>query len=185
MTARLVAFVLVLTPLAGASVGAQTVGVREVPASERSLISLNLKIRYTTMVVLPEDDEILDVICGDRDFWVISATQNIAHVKPAKEGAATNLNLVTASGKVYSFLLAEGKTPQPDLKVYITPDPNAEPAKPKYYSANQVTALQGELTEALAAIRAAQVRNDDALSAYRQQYPAKLQFSYGTPKYDT
>ena len=31
-----------------------------------------------TMVVLPEGDEILDVLCGDRDFWVISATQNIA-----------------------------------------------------------------------------------------------------------
>jgi type IV secretion system protein VirB9 len=184
MTARLVALALVLTPLAGASVGAQAAGVREVPASERTLISLNLKIRYTTMVVLPEDDEILDVICGDRDFWVISATQNIAHVKPAKEGAATNLNLVTASGKVYSFLLAEGKTPQPDLKVYITPDPNAAPAKPKYYSANQVTALQGELTEALAPIRAAQAPNDEALSTYRQQYPAKLQFPYGTPKYD-
>ena len=59
--------------------------------------------------VLPEDEEILDVVCGDKDFWVISATQNIAHVKPAKEGAATNLNLVTASGNVYSFLLHRGQ----------------------------------------------------------------------------
>ena len=52
------------------------------------------------MIVLPEGEEILDVICGDKDFWVITSTQNIAHVKPAKEGAATNLNLVTASGEV-------------------------------------------------------------------------------------
>ena len=59
------------------------------------------------MIVLPEGEEILDVICGDKDFWVISATHNIAHVKPAKEGASTNLNLVTASGAVYSFLLTE------------------------------------------------------------------------------
>ena len=59
------------------------------------------------MVLLPDGEEILDVICGDRDFWVITATHNIAHVKPAKEGAATNLNLVTASGAVYSFLLTE------------------------------------------------------------------------------
>ena len=50
------------------------------------------------MVLLPDGEEILDVICGDRDFWVITATHNIAHVKPAKEGAATNMNLVTASG---------------------------------------------------------------------------------------
>ena len=91
-------------------VGAQAQGVREVSASERRLISLTTKLRYTTMILLPEEEEILDVVCGDRDFWVISATQNIAHVKPAKEGAATNLNLVTASGRVYSFLLTEQKT---------------------------------------------------------------------------
>ena len=30
---------------------------------------------------------ILDVICGDKDFWVITSTQNIAHVKPAKDNA--------------------------------------------------------------------------------------------------
>src|SRR5207244_6040873 len=100
----------------------QTVGVRQVSASTQTLIPLNTKVRYTTMVVLPEDDEILDVICGDRDFWVISAAQNIAHVKPAKEGAATNLNLVTASGMVYSFLLTEGKGAQPDLKLYVKGD---------------------------------------------------------------
>ena len=53
---------------------------------------------------------------------MINASHNIAHLKPAKEGAATNLNLVTASGTVYSFLLAEGKG-APDLKVYVTADP--------------------------------------------------------------
>ena len=93
--------------LAPAAVFAQAVGIREVSASARSIIPLQTRLRYTTMIVLPDDQEILDVICGDRDFWVISATHNIAHVKPAKEGAATNLNLVTASGAVYSFLLSE------------------------------------------------------------------------------
>ncbi len=88
---------------------AQTNGIREVNASERSVIPLQTRLRYTTMIVLPDEEEILDVICGDRDFWVISATHNIAHVKPAKEGAATNLNLVTTSGSVYSFLLSEKK----------------------------------------------------------------------------
>ena len=98
---------------------AQGPGVREASASDRGLIQLNTRVRYTTMVVLPDGEDILDVVCGDKDFWVISAAQNIAHVKPAKEGAATNLNLVTASGTVYSFLLNEGKTTQPDLKVYV------------------------------------------------------------------
>jgi type IV secretory pathway VirB9-like protein len=184
MRARVALAMFVLIPLGVASVWGQTPGVREVSASERSLISLNTKVRYTTMVVLPDDEEILDVVCGDRDYWVISATQNIAHVKPAKEGAATNLNLVTASGKIYSFLLTEGKSNQPDLKVYVAADPNAPHAKPKYYSANQVSTLESELTEARAAIHTAQVRNDEALTAFRQQYPAKLQFPYGTPKYE-
>ena len=56
---------------------AQTGGVREVSATERGVIPLQTRLRYTTMVVLPEGDEILDVLCGDRDFWVISATQTI------------------------------------------------------------------------------------------------------------
>ena len=71
------------------------------------MIPLQTRLRYTTMIVLPDGEEILDVICGDRDFWVISAAQNVAHVKPAKAGAETNLNLVTARGTIYSFLLTE------------------------------------------------------------------------------
>ena len=80
---------LVAGPLVQTAAG-QT-GVREVSATERGVISLQTRLRYTTMVVLPEGEEILDVLCGDRDFWVISATHNIAHVKPAKAGAETNL----------------------------------------------------------------------------------------------
>src|SRR6266850_3019384 len=137
---------------APATSSAQTPGVREVTASPRTLIQLQTRLRYTTMIVLPEGEEILDVVCGDKDFWVISATQNIAHVKPAKEAAATNLNLVTASGAVYSFLLTEKNgTGTPDLKVYVNADPNAPQGKPKYYSAAQVQDLQAELAEAKAA----------------------------------
>jgi type IV secretion system protein VirB9 len=136
------------------------------------------------MVVLPVDEEILDVICGDRDFWVISATQNIAHVKPAKDGATTNLNLVTSSGAIYSFLLTESKTAQPDLKVYVTADSNIARGKPKYYSASQVSALQGELSEAKVAIQLAHARNEEAIASFRKEYPATLAFAYGTPKYE-
>ena len=184
MFIRTAAATLVLIPLSVSFAAAQTAGIREVSASERSVVPLNTKLRYTTMVVLPDEEEILDVICGDRDFWVISATQNIAHVKPAKDGAATNLNLVTASGRIYSFLLTETKAAQPDLKVYVTADPNAPPAKPKYYSSNQVGALQSELTEIRAAIHTAHLRSEEAIATFRQQYPASLQFAYGTPKYE-
>ena len=167
---------------------AQSGGVREVTASERSLVPLNTKVRYTTMILLPEGEEILDVVCGDRDFWVISAAQNIAHVKPAKEGASTNLNLVTASGIVYSFMLTEGRQAQPDLKVYVAADPNAPRGQPKYYSASQVNAqvnaLQAELVQARTALEEATLRTTQAVSTFRQQYPGRLEFAYGAPKYE-
>ena len=188
MLVRSLVATLLLIALGAPPLTAQGGGVREVTASERSLVPLNTKVRYTTMVLLPEGEEILDVVCGDRDFWVISAAQNIAHVKPAKEGASTNLNLVTASGTVYSFLLTEGRQTQPDLKVYVTADPNAPRGQPKYYSATQVNAqvnaLQAELVQARAALEAATVRTTEAVSTFRQQYPGKLEFAYGTPKYE-
>jgi type IV secretory pathway VirB9-like protein len=178
-----VAIGLTATPVVA---NAQTAGIREVSASERSLISLQTRIRYTTMIVLPAEEEILDVLVGDRDFWVISATHNIAHVKPAKEGASTNLNLVTASGSVYSFLLNEKneKNGSPDLKIYVNADPDAPAAKQKYYSAAQVEALQAELREARSAIEVAARRADESIAAFQQQYPAHLQFPYGTLKYE-
>ncbi len=162
---------------------AQPNGVREVTASERSVIPLQTRLRYTTMIVLPDGDEILDVICGDRDFWVISATHNIAHVKPAKEGATTNLNLVTSSGVVYSFLLNE-KNGSPDLKVYIKSDESAPTGRRRYFSAAQVEALESELRAARTAVEAAGTRADEAIAAYRQEYPTRLQFTYGSAKYE-
>jgi type IV secretory pathway VirB9-like protein len=159
-------------------------GVREVSASERSLIPLTTKVRYTTMILLPEGEEILDVVCGDRDFWVISATENIAHVKAAKEGAATNLNLVTASGAVYSFLLKEEKAGTPDLKVYVAGDSTTSTGRRKYYSAADVNALREELTEARTAIAAAQRHADETIAAFKQRYPLSLRFPYDTPKYE-
>src|SRR5687768_5473103 len=141
MRIRLALFVVVsLLPAVDPSpLLAQTAGIREVTATDRNVIPLNTRLRYTTMIVLPEGDEILDVICGDRDFWVVSAVQNVAHVKPAKADAETNLNLVTARGTIYSFLLKE-KTGagQPDLKIYVNASEAAPNGRPKYYSAADV-----------------------------------------------
>ncbi len=189
MSARILGPTLVLALLASSSglVSAQATGtgIREVSASPRSLIPLQTRLRYTTMVVLPEGEEILDVICGDKDFWVITSTQNIAHVKPAKEGAATNLNLVTASGEVYSFLLSEKNgASMPDLKVYVNADPSTPKGRPKYFSAVQVEAIQAQLEEARASVDVANRRATESIAAFQQDYPSKLQFPYGSPKYE-
>jgi type IV secretion system protein VirB9 len=125
---------------------------------------------------------------------VISATQNIAHVKPAKAGGATNLNLVSASGTVYSFLLSEKHgTDMPDLKIYVTDD-SVPRGRPKYYSAAHLEELQAELAamrasveaaqqQATEATAAAQRQASEAIATYRQQYPARVQFPYSAPTY--
>ncbi len=158
-------------------------GVRRVSVSGESLIPLQTRLRFTTMIVLPDGEEILDVVCGDRDYWVISATQNIAHVKPAKAGAETNLNLLTTSGAIYSFLLSE-KTAPPDLKVHVDDDRSVVRDRPRYFSAAQVATLQQQLSEAQAAADAADRRAAEAVAAYRQEYPTKLHFAYRLPKYE-
>jgi type IV secretory pathway VirB9-like protein len=164
---------------------AQETGIRQVSASAHSLIPLLTRLRFTTMIVLPEDEEILDVVCGDKDFWVISAMHNIAHVKPAKDGAATNLNLVTTSGAVYSFLLNEkSDNTTPDLKVYVNADPSVSVGKPKYYTAAQFDGIQAELLEARTAVDTEHRRAIEAIANYQQEYPSKLQFVYGTAKYE-
>lgn len=168
-----------------APVAAQATGIREVTASDRTVIPLNARLRFTTMIVLPDDEEILDVICGDRDFWVISAVQNVAHVKPAKAGAETNLNLVTARGTIYSFLLNEKSSgPPPDLKVYVNADAAAPTGKQKYYSAADVERLQAELTEAREATTRAEVRARETVAAAKQAFPTELRFPYRAVKYE-
>jgi type IV secretion system protein VirB9 len=162
--------------------GAQS-GVREVSATDRGVIPLQTRLRYTTMLILPDGEEILDVLCGDRDWWVISATHNIAHVKPAKAGAETNLNLVTSSGTIYSFMLTEKSSP-PDLKVYIQGEAAVAGGKPKYYSAAQVEALEAQIADLRESLRDGERKSEEAIAAFRQQYPTKLQFPYALPKYE-
>ena len=154
-------------------------------ASERSVIPLQTRLRYTTMVVLPEGEEILDVICGDRDFWVISATQNIAHVKPAKAGAETNLNLVTASGTIYSFLLTREVEPARSEGLCQGDAERADGEAEVLLAPRRSRRCEPQLTEARAALRdEPSAKRDEAIAAYRQQYPTRLQFAYGTPKYE-
>ena len=178
-----------MTVIGTGSVLAQVPGIREVTASDRSVIPLNTRLRYTTMIVLPDGEEILDVICGDRDFWVISAVQNVAHVKPAKANAETNLNLVTARGTIYSFLLNEKSAAPadqtaPDLKVYVVADPSTPVGRQKYFSAAEVERLQAELTEAREAVTQAEVRARETISSAKQELPTLMQFPYEPLKYE-
>ena len=167
-----------------ASAVGQDDNVRQVTVSERSIVPLTTRLRFTTMIILPAGDEILEVICGDRDYWIISAGQNIAHIKPAKPSASTNLNLVTAAGVVYSFLLTENQNAPPDLKVYVNSENTTIAPSRTQPTDAEIAALRSALdTERTAAARI-QRTADDAIAAFKQQYPARLQFTYRVPKYE-
>lgn len=177
--------------------GLQAQSTRDVSVSARSVVRVHAKMRFTTMIVLPEHEEILDFVCGDKDFWVISGAQNLAYIKPAKAGATTNLNLITAAGRIYSFVLAEGAA-DPDLKLYVSPDDSfaAPAAPPRFYAASQVEELRQAVRDAqqeaeaarLAAsqsMEAAQAAADQAaadverqVGVFRAAYPGTLQFPY-------
>src|SRR5436190_15840499 len=162
---------------------AQAQGTREVTVNARSVVPVHARVRFTTMIILPEHEQILDYVCGDKDFWVVSGADNLAYVKPAKSGAETNLNLVTASGTVYSFLLTEGKD-VPDLKLYVVPDDSLSAAagQRKYYTAADVEAVRksaDDATKALEALKTSTERTVDArTAAFRASYPTQLQFPY-------
>lgn len=161
------------TPIVWPPAEAST-GIREVTANERALIPLNSRIRFTTMLVLPDGEEIVDVICGDKDNWVISGTHNIVMIKPAKEGAATNLNVVATSGAIYSFLLSEGKSGQPDLKVYVAADAEKPQAAKKYYTAADIDARDQAVQAANNQVDEARALADKALAEFKAKYPSQM-----------
>src|SRR5579863_10377290 len=118
---------------------------RVVAYGEKDVVEVNAKIRYTTLIVLPKQESILDYTCGDKEFWIVNGNANFAYVKPAKANSETNLNLITASGNIYSFVLREVSDTQgadPDLKVFIEPKEGstlaAMNAAPKFVPASQI-----------------------------------------------
>src|SRR2546430_15911209 len=94
-------------------------GARVVHYGEQDVIPLRARVRFTTLIVLPKTEQIMDFVCGDKEFWIVNGAQNFAYVKPAKEGGRTDLNLVAASGNVYSFLLSEVSDGAIDLNVFV------------------------------------------------------------------
>jgi type IV secretory pathway VirB9-like protein len=159
-------------------------GTRDVAYNERSVVRVNAKLRFTTLIILPDSEQILDFVCGDKDFWIVSGAQNLAYVKPAKAGASTNLNLVTSSGHVYSFLLAEGAA-EPDLKLHIEPDETMVPSMsktPRFYTAAQVDdfkrAAEDARKEVAGAKDAASKSVEEAVRTFRATYPMTLEFPY-------
>src|SRR6266436_22883 len=76
---------------------------RVVKYAKEDIVPVRGKLRFSTLIVLPDDEEILDFTTGDKEFWIINGAHNLCYVHPAQAGIRSNLNLITASGHVYSF----------------------------------------------------------------------------------
>ena len=166
------------------STAAAAQSVREVTYSDQAVITIKTQVRFTTVLILPDDEEILDFVCGDKDFWVVNGAEHLAYVKPSKEKAATSLNLVTASGRVYSFVLRESSDP-PDVKVYVVRDAAARDTATtgkRFYRAEEVTELRQQL-ELLATRESdrhalAERQLEEQVAAERQAAPTRFRFPY-------
>src|SRR5205814_10586635 len=111
-----------LAVLAVVSAAAQSREARTIKYAAKDIVLIKAKLRYTTLIVLPQNEKILDFVTGDKEFWVVEGTQNFCYIKPAKQGSNTDVTLITAAGDGYSCLVKEvGESEEPDLKVVIEP----------------------------------------------------------------
>ena len=175
------------TEIATAPVGPDPeTSARTVSYGERDIVPIRARLRFTTLIVLPKREQILDYVCGDKEFWIVNGAQNFAYVKPAKAGTRTNLNLVTASGNVYSFVLTETSEGIADLKVFIEPKDDgmlsALDGAPRFVSAQQIDDYRQQIEIAKSETRetkkSAQATVEREISTFRSEYPAQMKFAY-------
>ncbi len=164
-------------------------GARVVKYSKEDIVPIRAKVRFSTLIVLPEDEEILDFTTGDREFWIINGAHNLCYIHPAQAGIHSNLNLITSSGHVYSFVLNEisnDPNAEPDLKVFIEPKETSGIASSTgfggYVRAGEAEAYKKELdtlrTDMASEISAAQDQTSAEIAKFRSEYQTKLRFDY-------
>jgi type IV secretory pathway VirB9-like protein len=187
-SAALLALLLVFG-LSGLPVRADTGGARVVKYSQKDIVPVKAKLRFSTLIILPENEEILDFTTGDKEFWIINGAHNLCYIHPAQAGIRSNLNLITASGHVYSFLLTEissDPNSDPDLKIFIEPKEESGIGTgafaQNYVPANEAAAYKQEIQtvrdQASAQVQAAQTNAQQQIQKFRSEYATKLQFDY-------
>src|ERR1700721_1824636 len=155
---KLVAWVaLVLVPI----VAAAQESARTVQYHSQDIVPIRAKVKYTTLIVVPSTEKIMEAATGDKDYWIVDVVGNFCFVHPAKQGISSNLNLITDKGNIYSFTLQDiSATPtSPDLKVIVEPadrsaivaasgPPQFVPTAPLEQSRQQLAALQSHVEQA-------------------------------------
>ena len=163
--------------------------------AQDQIVRIQAKTRHTTVIVLPASEDILDFVVGDSEYWHLTGAANLAFLKPIAEGVTTNVALVCASGRIYSFLVTEESAGEPHLIVRVEhpeiDDPRISPGvnTPAFVRRSQVTAYQ-EMAEtamktvatvqeeAEARVAEAQAQAQGETEAFRSDYPTRLNFPY-------
>jgi type IV secretory pathway VirB9-like protein len=163
--------------LAPACAAAQDTSARTVQYHAQDIVAIHAKLKYTTLIELPATEKIMEAATGDKDFWIVDVVGNFCFVHPAKEGIASNLNLITDKGNIYSFTLQDVSSSGdvPDLKVIIQPADHSS-----------IVASQGpaqfvpaaQLEQSRQALAAVQAHITQAVDEYKSAYPLSLKFDY-------
>jgi hypothetical protein len=164
-------------------------GARTVVYHARDLVALRAKLHYTTLIVLPEGEDVVEATCGDKEFWIINVRGGLVSVKPAKASTETNLNLLTTSGQIYAFVLTEvsaDKGQDADLTVYLEADTlegtTVTRAGQKFVPAEQLEDFRAQADlareQARRATDAARAELEAGVTAIRTTYPLSLEFPY-------
>src|SRR5439155_6778266 len=181
--------ILCLAVLASLSLHAETGGGRTIKYSQQDIVQVHAKVRFSTIIVSPQSKDILDFATADKDFWIINGAHNLCYIHPAQTGIRTDLHLITSTGHVYSFLLAEiGNDPntEPDLKIFVVPQDQSGVAGSTgfegYVRVGEVEAYKKELevlrSQTADEIRAAHSQSSEQVNKFRAEYAGKLHFDY-------
>jgi type IV secretory pathway VirB9-like protein len=150
---------------------------RTVQYHSQDIIPIRAKVKYTTLIELPTTEKIIEAATGDKEFWIVDVVGNFCFVHPAKQGIASNLNLITDKGNIYTFTLEDvsSSSKTPDLKVIVQPaDRSAIVAANG--PAQFVPAAQ--LEQSRLQIATLQSHVEQAVDEYKSAYPTQLKFDY-------
>ena len=177
--ATLILVTLTVTAFSTQAASAQSTAesARTVQYHAQDIVPIHAKLKFTTLIVVPPTEKIMEAATGDKDFWVVDVVGNFCFVHPAKAGISSNLNLITDKGNIYSFTLQDvsGTSEVPDLKVLIVPADRssivASSGPAQYVPAAQLEQSKQQLA-------ALQSHVEQAVDAYKSADPLQLKFDY-------
>lgn len=174
LTLFLSGFALAFAPI---SVLAEDATARTVQYHAQDIVPIHAKLKYTTLIELPATEKIIEAATGDKDFWIVDVVGNFCFVHPAKGNIASNLNLITDKGNIYSFTLQDvsATATAPDLKVIVQP---ADHSSIVASSGPAQFVPAAQLEQSHQALTAVESRIQQAMDEYKSAYPLSLKFEY-------